>query len=102
MEFSSDDELALHVKKQAEVQAVIVYCKESSFNTLKAKIPTFKHVTPGIDDDLLRRLDKRNAEGLYEVLLVTSSFGTRGLVYRSHSHKNVLIIAKSFDSERDC
>jgi hypothetical protein len=54
-----------------------------------------------VDSEFLRNLDRPNEEGLFPLVVSTSTFGMRGIDYRSQSVPMHLILAKSFDTERD-
>jgi hypothetical protein len=52
-----------------------------------------------INDEFLRKLDSRNEDDSHHLIIATSSFGMRGIDYRS-SKGITLIIAASFEHER--
>ena len=53
-----------------------------------------------IDDEFLRTLDNPGPDGAHVLLVATSSFGMRGIDYRSPTKGVTLILAKSFANQR--
>jgi hypothetical protein len=53
------------------------------------------------DSSFLKELDKAIKDGLYPLVVTGSIFGMRGIDYRSRNVAMHLIIARSFDTERD-
>lgn len=91
------------IQKKAKEGPTIVYCAAELKAALIEKGSQVISVEPGqeIDTDFFRSLDKANEEGLYPLIVTCSTFGMRGIDYRSVSVPINLIISKSFDTERD-
>lgn len=83
---------------------VIAFCDDSLKKSLVKsglKIVCVEEDHDDMQTNNLKELDKTNGEGLYPLIITTSTFGMRGIDYRSQSVPIHLIIAKSFDTERD-
>jgi len=61
----------------------------------------FLNVDDRTEPSTLRKLDEKNLSGNHKILIVTESSYMRGTDFRAPTHGITLILAKSFESERD-
>ena len=69
------------IKKQRENQGVLVYANGQVFEELK-KVEDFEVVTQETSDEELRSMGLKK-DNKYRVKLISKSYGSRGLDYRS-------------------
>lgn len=100
---TSIEQKVAFVQKKVKEGPVLVYCGEDLVKALSECNSKFVRVDPGheFDSAFLRALDKADSEGQYPLIVTTSTFGMRGIDYRSSGASMHLVIAKSFDTERD-
>ena len=89
------------IKKQRENQGVLVYANGQVFEELK-KVEDFEVVTQETSDEELRSMGLKK-DNKYRVKLISKSYGSRGLDYRSIENKLgiYLIVLSPSASERE-
>ena len=89
------------IKKQRENQGVLVYANGQVFEELK-KVEDFEVVTQETSDEELRSMGLKK-DNKYRVKLISKSYGSRGLDYRSVENQLgiCLIVLSSSASERE-
>jgi hypothetical protein len=89
--------------KVLQENAVLLYCSLLFLQLLNDSNISFVLIQEGvdIDDEFLRYLDTRSgSDGLHTLVVTCSSFGMRGFDYRSPTNGITLIIAASFEHQR--
>lgn len=91
------------ILKKNKEGPVLVFCSEDLLKAMTEKNMKLICVEPNqvVDSEFLRNLDRSNEEGLFSLVVSTNTFGMRGIDYRSQGVPMHLILAKSFDTERD-
>lgn len=100
---SPDADLIQHILEVLTEYAVLLYCSLEFQRLLKDDNIPFILIQDGedIDDEFLRTLENRSSTDGFHTLIVTcTSFGMRGFDYRSPMKGITLIIAASFEHQR--
>lgn len=93
---------AAYIKGLSTDMPVLVFCEPTLTEELISIGCSPLVVDHNVDPAVLRQLDERDqATGAYRVVVSETQFGMRGLDYRSKNVKMALVIAKSFENQRE-
>lgn len=84
-----------------ESQACLIYCKPDLAESIRLNAENAIEVTCSTEYESLRLLDDKHKSGKFKLLYTTDCSTMRGFDYRARNYGISLVIADSFETERD-